>query len=576
MSTVMSDFQYPALEQEEADDDSITVVHENTSSDSGVVVVVFPTTTDVSNSGNSEHDDITFEPLSVQQHDPYHDMPSLGLTSTPKRRSSKTMMDFSAQNDQREVVPSSTADVSMVPSPTTTAATTTTTNAALGINTTMKDGFPTTSRSDINGYDYGQGSPDTAKINQKMDPSVLGYESGFSPDVAKNNHHQLQQHLQDRRQQRQEQQHQQQYQQHQQHQQHQQSSPPQYRERRPVTQKTHHTYDGSRVPRRSSLKASSAHSPRYIQQGGNFSNNNNMVNAAFGGGGAGAGDHPMTDISSSVSSSSSPCHPSFGRRNSMDTMTTTSSSSTTTNVMEVRIRGERLPVQRRRSIDFSKTVQVKEVQPVTQLNENVRELWLQADDFAAMKERRRSLLKWYKDREAAGETIHSRSYNRTSALTGLSNAKYPASSSVREGSSISSNINMSDYYSQDGGGGGQDTGSSVYTSSTSAPRGMMNARSEEENDSFRGLEKYIDKSGRRQKNMAWDSVLLEQDTQEVSGYFDEERIAELYKQQTSESPEKALARAAQDRAEVEEYLMSPRTTKLMQRTQIISLRRLSC
>lgn len=160
-----------------------------------------------------------------------------------------------------------------------------------------------------------------------------------------------------------------------------------------------------------------------------------------------------------------------------------------TTTVEVRVRGSRFPVQRRRSIEFNKTVEVKEVTPVPSMTDTSK-VWLQPVDFAEMKQERRTL-------------VHK----------------------VRRGEVL-----------------------------------------EEEVD-IRGLEKYVDKSSRRAKNMAWDTVLLEQDEQELSGFYNEQRIADLYKDVAS--PFKAAELAREDEAAVQEYLMSPRTTKLM-------MRRLSC
>jgi hypothetical protein len=158
---------------------------------------------------------------------------------------------------------------------------------------------------------------------------------------------------------------------------------------------------------------------------------------------------------------------------------------------EVHVRGNRFPVQRRRSIEFSKKVQIKEVTPVPNMTDS-NQIWLQQEDFAEMKKERRTLVHKVKRGEVA----------------------------------------------------------------------------QEEAD-IRGLEKYLDKSIRKGKYMAWDTVLLEQDHQELSGHYDEERIADLYKHTTNASPDKAAARAQQDEEAVKAYLLTPRTTKLM-------MRRLSC
>ena len=60
---------------------------------------------------------------------------------------------------------------------------------------------------------------------------------------------------------------------------------------------------------------------------------------------------------------------------------------------------------------------------------------------------------------------------------------------------------------------------------------------------IRGLEKYIDKSIRQAKQVAWDTVLIEQDEQELAGHFSAEKLAEVYKHYTRESPIKAAMKA---------------------------------
>lgn len=162
-----------------------------------------------------------------------------------------------------------------------------------------------------------------------------------------------------------------------------------------------------------------------------------------------------------------------------------------TTVVEVQIRGERFPVQRRRSIDFAKTIEIKEVEPVSSLAESMSDLWLQPEEFMAMKTERRSVVSKHKSGEAN-----------------------PV---------------------------------------------------EREDETLRGLEKYMDRTIRRDKNMAWDSVLFEQDEQELAGRFNPQRIADLYKNSAHRAPVRATARAKQDHDDVQEYLQSPRTTKLMLR-----------
>jgi hypothetical protein len=157
--------------------------------------------------------------------------------------------------------------------------------------------------------------------------------------------------------------------------------------------------------------------------------------------------------------------------------------------IEVRVRGGRFPVTRRRSIDFARSVRVKEITPAAKLNENERELWLQGDDFKQMKEDRKKVVK--------------------SALRGNTKVE------------------------------------------------------------MRGLEKYVDKSIRQAKQVAWDTVLIEQDEQELAGNYSPEKLAEVYKHYTRESPMKAVNKAQEDQKQIEEYVDTPRTRRLM-------MRRLSC
>lgn len=164
--------------------------------------------------------------------------------------------------------------------------------------------------------------------------------------------------------------------------------------------------------------------------------------------------------------------------------------SAATTMVEVRVRGERYPVHRRRSIDFNASLDIKEVPKVTD-DAAHGEIWLQADDFAQMKSERRSVVEKHKSGTA------------------------------------------------------------------------------EEHDDIRGLEKYLDRSGKITKNRAWDAVLLEQDEQELTGVYNDDRIADLYKSTIRGTPDKAAEKAKQDYEVIQEYLTSPRTTKLM-------MRRLSC
>lgn len=66
----------------------------------------------------------------------------------------------------------------------------------------------------------------------------------------------------------------------------------------------------------------------------------------------------------------------------------------------------------------------------------------------------------------------------------------------------------------------------------------------------------------------WDTVLIEQDEQEQFGYYDDEKIAKLYQnvQKQHNGQQKVLDRANQDRVFANDYLMTPRTMKLVKKS----------
>lgn len=63
-------------------------------------------------------------------------------------------------------------------------------------------------------------------------------------------------------------------------------------------------------------------------------------------------------------------------------------------------------------------------------------------------------------------------------------------------------------------------------------------------------------------------MLLEQDEQEHYGYYDEERIAAMYQHAQTQhgGQQKVLDRARQDQQFAEEYLLTPRTMKLVRKS----------
>lgn len=194
--------------------------------------------------------------------------------------------------------------------------------------------------------------------------------------------------------------------------------------------------------------------------------------------------------------------------------------------IEVRVRGERFPVQRRRHIDFHQRVEIKEVEPVPDMVPG-DEIWLQEEDFVKMKEDRKNTVRQIKKQQQ---------------------------------------LQLQKQHQEEGG--------SDHTPNDAAANnyrpGGQTELSPEQASQIRGLEKYVDKSIRAAKNMAWDTVLLEQDEQELSGDYNDERIADLYRHAIKESPAKALNRAKNDEEEIQDYLWSPRTTKLMLRSKVRS------
>jgi hypothetical protein len=279
------------------------------------------------------------------------------------------------------------------------------------------------------------------------------------------------------------------------------------------------------------------------------------------------------------------------------------------------MRGSIYPVHcRQQSIGFEETVRVQEVTPTVELNDgNTRDLWLQADEAMEIKARRRSLLKHYKEREArkkkeaervqrerekvrreqtvmnllnptraAGVTLNSylgpsSSSSTSTAMKQHSDLPLPgqhhSTSSRRWKATIQNNElpHPSVMGLSVPSGGGEDP-SSLYMGNNAAASSFLSTSSGGSSisgqDSFRGLEKYIDRSGKHQKNMVWDAVFLEQDEQHQFGYYDDERIANLYQsvQNQHDGQQKAEVRARKDRKAADNYLMTPRTLKLVKKT----------
>lgn len=348
--------------------------------------------------------------------------------------------------------------------------------------------------------------------------------------------------------------------------------------------KIKHDYDGRRAPARSAMRKPNSKTR----------NANSIDNS----------QHKSREIKRGV-----------GRNNSTDGTEDTRRGSIGS-LHSIRNRGFVLPVQQRMtSIGFVETVRVKEVTPTVELNDgNTRDLWLQEDEAMEMKEHRRTLLRRYKEREAKKKREAERKRKeqeqiiRQQKVKNLLNASKPKNSKNSLGHFVSQNAAAKKHPRWAGIGKtgvlkkpeqhlpGVATQAGVRWKAEhpavmglSAPsRGMVdptyhglymgNATSSfmstssagsslsgHDSDSFRGLEKYIDRSGKHQKNMVWDAVLIEQDEQLQFGYYDDEKIASLYRtvQNQHDGQQKALDRARKDRKAAEKYLMTPRTMKTM-------------
>jgi len=285
----------------------------------------------------------------------------------------------------------------------------------------------------------------------------------------------------------------------------------------------------------------------------------------------------------------------------------------------VRMRGSIYPVHRRQSVGFDETVSVQEVTPQVELNDgNTRDLWLQADEAMEIKERRRGLLRRYKEREAKKKREAERMKSmlreqeraqRQQKVKNLLNPSktnslgpYLAAQQKKKGRwptaaamSGVSGIKKSDVpltVTSPAGRrwkavehpsvmglsvpsrGSEDKSSFCSLSLGAATSSFLSTSSGGSSfsgngsDSFRGLEKYIDRSGRHQKNMVWDAVFMEQDEQLQFGYYDDERIAHLYRsvQNQHDGQQKAMGRARKDRKAADNYLNTPRTLRLLRKT----------
>jgi hypothetical protein len=101
---------------------------------------------------------------------------------------------------------------------------------------------------------------------------------------------------------------------------------------------------------------------------------------------------------------------------------------------------------------------------------------------------------------------------------------------------------------------------------------LMRGKKLKAGDDIRGLEKYANaKSYRKNMELARTSVMLEQDIQEWSGDFDTSglRIRVASQRITEQSLKASEERAAKGAKDIEDYLLTPRTKKLMLGLQLL-------
>ena len=214
--------------------------------------------------------------------------------------------------------------------------------------------------------------------------------------------------------------------------------------------------------------------------------------------------------------------------------------------IEVRVRGQDQPIRRSRSIDFNRRVKVQEITPVTEMDHNVSkdDIWLQPHELKEMKAQRRRDIKQYE------HVMQRRSNSMDMSMGGGGDRR------------------MTHPYGSDEGGDPTSSPTSVGDDATAAGVGGDDVGE----CCFRGLERYITVNKRVVKDRrlnAYHAVIMEQAKQEYDGVFNDTAIAALYKAKGSTRQSKHAARiaAVQDANDIESYLMSPQTKKLVVQIQ---------
>ena len=183
------------------------------------------------------------------------------------------------------------------------------------------------------------------------------------------------------------------------------------------------------------------------------------------------------------------------------------------------------PVMKRRSISFDKNVQIRPIEPATELADKPEELWIQSEELKEMHQLSMELIE-NKCREHEQKSNDDNDDERCSIATTESTAVSSPASSEEQEQNKQSDIGRS--------------GDVVDDS---------------EKDCIRGLEALMEADLKMERKYdAWDSVLNEQDLQRVQGTFDDENISEAYRYSTAECSQEALERAKQDEDEVRLYL----------------------
>ena len=247
------------------------------------------------------------------------------------------------------------------------------------------------------------------------------------------------------------------------------------------------------------------------------------------------------------------------------------------------------PIRRVRSVEFNSRVKVKQVTSVTSMEGVERdELWLQSDELHQMKEARKRDVQLYRkwlleDGGSSGKSSGGGSGNNkkkhpppndgspNSPIKALGSGLTSRMKRIGSGGGLGGLLGRGRSPIRDGSANSATTGltkAAAPSNPTDPTTTMVDSTSKETDggEEFRGLERWgLDKEiVKTRKNDAMGAVLIEQAQQVYSGKeYNDEQIAERYVQSTDGAMIKAHQLGQQDHDDIQNYLMSPRTQKLM-------------